>query len=183
MGDLVFQDCQDYYLQKPYHATYVRCENCGLLLQSPILPDVGVFYEAYPIHQEKSFIHRVMRQWVTDACYFYTSKFLASKKALTLLLYFGCGSGWFLDASRNPKLNLIGFEAEKSHAAHLSNVLGLPIYSDEKELLRDYEGTIDVVTMHFVLKHLTDLNKAFGVGQKLLKLNGLFYFIIPNIAS
>lgn len=117
------------------------------------------------------------------SCYFNTSKFLAAREGQALLLDFGCGDGWFLDASRNPKLNLIGFEAEKSHAAQLSKTLGLPIYGDEKELLRDYESKVDVVTMHFVLEHLTDLNKAFETVQRLLKPNGVFYFIIPNIAS
>jgi len=124
-----------------------------------------------------------MRQWVMGACYFHTDKFLAARKDPPVLLDFGCGDGWFLDASRDPNLKLVGFEANNSHAAHLAKTLKLPVYGDEQALLRDYEGKADVVTMHFVLEHLTDLNGAFETVQKLLKPDGIFYFIVPNVSS
>jgi predicted TPR repeat methyltransferase len=124
-----------------------------------------------------------MRQWVMSACYFHTNKFLADRKGTALLIDFGCGDGWFLDASRNANLKLVGFEVDRVHAIHLEKSLNLPIYSDEQTLLRDYKGKADVVTMHFVLEHLTDINRAFETVQKLLKPDGVFYFIIPNISS
>jgi SAM-dependent methyltransferase len=176
-------ECEDYYLQKPYRANYSRCNSCGLIQQSPIPADVASFYDAYPIHQKKSLLHRLMRQWVMSACYFHTNKLLADSKASALLIDFGCGDGWFLEASRNANLQLVGFEVDKAHAAHLEKILKLPIYSDEQTLLHDLEGKADVVTMHFVLEHLTDINRAFETVQRLLKPGGVFYFIIPNISS
>lgn len=179
----VFLDCEDYYLQKPYRTDYYRCGLCGMTQQSPIPTDVSRFYEAYPIHQKKGIFFRMMRQWIMGACYFDTRKVLAGKEVQSVLVDFGCGDGWFLDASRNPKLSLVGLESDPALASHLSKTLNLPVYSDEQTLLRDYEGKADVVTMHFVLEHLTDLNKAFATVSKLLKPDGILYFVIPNISS
>src|SRR5260221_9962796 len=116
----IFLDCKDYYLQKSYRASYFRCGSCGLIQQTPLPTDVASFYSDYPIHQKKSFLHRLMRQWVMGACYFHTLNFMAERNGPTLLLDFGCGDGWFLDASRNPNLTLVGFEADNAHAAHLA---------------------------------------------------------------
>lgn len=179
----VFLGCKDYYLQKAYRADYFRCGDCGLVQQSPLPADVSPFYDAYPIHKKKSLLHRLVRQLVMSASYFNTHKFLEEKKSPALLLDFGCGDGWYLDASRALNLTLIGFEANNKHADQLSKTLALPVYSDEQALLCDFEGKIDIVTMHFVLEHLTNLNVAFETVQKLLKPGGTFYFVIPNISS
>jgi len=179
----VLLDCEDFYLQKPYRANYYRCENCGMTQQSPIPADVSSFYEAYPIHQKKGAFFRLMRQWIMGACYFDTRKYLAKKEGPAVLVDFGCGDGWFLEASRNPKLSLVGLETDAALAMHLCKALNLPVYSDEQQLLHDHAGKVDVVTMHFVLEHLTDLDKAFATVSKLLKPDGVFYFVIPNISS
>lgn len=183
MATPFFLECKDYYLQKPYIANYFRCKECGLIQQSPIPIDVASFYDAYPIHQKKSLLHQLMRRWIMSACYFNTRKFLAERTSPALLLDFGCGDGWYLDASRAPSMNLVGFESNNAHAARLSKNLDLPVYSEMHTLLSDYEGKADIVTMHFVLEHLTDINKAFENVHKLLKPGGVFYFIIPNISS
>lgn len=177
-----YMECEDFYLQKPYKVNYYRCDECGLVQQSPVLSDVASFYEAYPIHQKKSLMHRLMRQWVMGGCYFQIRKFLAEKKQC-LLIDLGCGDGGFLDSARDPKLILVGFEVNKNHAENLSNLLKVPIYSDDQALLQNYEGRADVVTMHFVLEHLTNLNGAFDTVQRLLKPEGIFFFSVPNISS
>jgi predicted TPR repeat methyltransferase len=179
----IFSECKDYYLQKPYRANYVRCGGCGLIQQAPLPTDVASFYDDYPIHQKKSLVHNLMRQWVMGACYFQTRKFLAERNGPAVLLDFGCGDGWFLHSIRTQRLELIGFEANNEHAVSLSKTLELPVYGDENALLQVYEGRVDVVTMHFVLEHLTDLNRAFETVQRLLKPNGVFYFVIPHISS
>lgn len=179
----IFSECKDYYLQKPYRVNYSRCGDCGLMQQVPMPIDVASFYDAYPIHQQKSKAYQLMRRWIMGACYFDTRKFLGERRGPALLLDFGCGDGWFLDANRARTLKLVGFETDNDHAAHLAKTLDLPVYYDEQALLCEYENKIDVVTMHFVLEHLTDVNRAFETVHKLLKPNGVFYFVIPNISS
>jgi len=125
-----------------------------------------------------------MRKWIMSPCYFNTRKYLAQRKgSASILVDFGCGDGWFLDASRDPNMQLVGMESDADLASHISKDLNLPIYADEQMLLRDFAGKVDVVTMHFVLEHLTDINKAFDTVKRLLKPGGIFYFVIPNISS
>ena len=179
----VWADCKDYYLQKPLRVNYARCVSCGLIQQAPIPTDLSILYDAYPIHKKKSWLYRLMRSWVMGSCYFDTRGHIARSKKPALLLDFGCGDGWFLDKNQAKNLQLIGFEPDPGHAAQLSQVLRLRVYADERELLRDHEEMVDVVTMHFVLEHLTDINHAFQTVHRLLKPDGIFYFVIPNIGS
>lgn len=179
----VWSDCKDYYLQKPLRVSYARCVSCGLIQQAPIPADLAVLYGAYPIHKKKSWLYRLMRGWVMGSCYFDTRGSIRSFTKPALLLDFGCGDGWFLDENKERNLNLIGFEPNPAHAAQLSQELKLRVYADERELLRDHGGLVDVVTMHFVLEHLTDINHAFETVHRLLKPHGIFYFVIPNIGS
>lgn len=177
-----FLDCKDYFLNKPFRVDYYKCAGCGLIQQTPVPADVAPFYENYPVHQKKSPLFRMMRTWIMSACYFNT-KLIPKRSEPTLLIDFGCGDGWFLEANRGQGLNLVGYEVDQSLVDHLSKELQLPIYANEAELLRDYEGRVDVVTMHFVLEHLTDINNTFEIVRKLLKPGGIFYFAVPNISS
>jgi SAM-dependent methyltransferase len=175
-------DCKDYFLNKPFRVNYYKCDGCGLIQQVPIPLDVTPFYENYPVHQKKSTLFRLMRKLVMSACYFNVKSILRTSEP-PLLIDFGCGDGWFLEANRHPGVALAGFEVDQSLADHLSNELQLPVYANEAELLRDCEGRADVVTMHFVLEHLTDINHTFEIVRKLLKPGGIFYFAVPDISS
>ncbi len=176
------RNCKDYFLNKPFIVNYYRCNACGLIQQTPVPGDVKPFYENYPVHKRKSSVFRLVRTWVMSACYFNT-KSMAEKGDPTLLIDFGCGDGWFLDANRGRCSKLVGYEVDQGLADHLSKELQMPIYGNEVDLLRDCEGRADVVTMHFVLEHLTDINHTFGVVCRLLKPGGIFYFSVPNISS
>lgn len=175
-------DCKDYFLNKPFRVDYYKCDGCGLVQQAPVPVDVAPFYENYPVHEKKSTLFRLMRAWIMRACYF-DAKSIPKRSGSTLLIDFGCGDGWFLDANKGQGLDLAGYEVNQSLADHLSKELQLPIYANETELLRDCKERADVVTMHFVLEHLTDINHAFEVVRKLLKADGIFYFAVPNISS
>lgn len=175
-------DCKDYFLNKPFRVSYYRCGECNLVQQSPMPADVAPFYENYPVHRKKSPLFRFVRTSVMSACYFDT-KLVSKIDGPKLLVDFGCGDGWFLNASKDRGFELAGYELDQGLAEHLSKELQIPVYSDEGALLRDCEGRADVITMHFVLEHLTDMNHAFEVVRRLLKPGGTFYFTVPNISS
>jgi SAM-dependent methyltransferase len=175
-------DCEDYFLGKPFRVSYYKCEGCGLVQQTPVPADVTPFYENYPVHRKKSPLFRLVRTWVMRACY-YNMRLMPKTGESTLLVDFGCGDGWFLDANRRQGVELAGYEVDQGLADHLSKELQLPIYANEGELLRNCGGRADVVTMHFVLEHITDINHTFEIVGKLLKPNGIFYFAVPNISS
>lgn len=177
--ELFLKGCEDYYLRKPFKVDYLRCRQCGLVQQSPVPEDVSAFYEAYPVHQHKSAWHEWMRKAVMVPSYFD----IRSLKTGDVLLDYGCGDGWFLKSSKGKPIALVGFEKSTALAEALSDKLGLPVYSDPERLILDFEGRVDVITMHFVMEHLTDLAQAFLHVERLLKPGGIFFFTVPNLES
>ncbi len=171
----VHLDCQDHYLGKPWRVDYHRCQACALVQQSPLPADTTPFYDAYPVHGRKSALHRLMRRLVMAPVYF-TGK--ASRPG-EILLDFGCGDGWFLEAIASRGFERLGFEADPAHAMRLGQQLGVPVLSDLEELLARYTGTIDVLTQHFVLEHLPDLDEAFATAARLLRPGGLYFYVVP----
>lgn len=170
-------DCQDYYMQKPGRFDYYRCAACDLVQLFPIPKDLGVFYEAYQVHAKKSWLHETMRDRLMSKGYY-----LRPAEPRLRLLDFGCGDGWYLKAMKERGHDVAGFEANPAHAARLSSALGLPVFGELEEL-KQQAGTFDVVTMHFVVEHVTDLAGTFSVAHSLLKPGGQFYFMVPNIKS
>lgn len=118
-----------------------------------------------------------------SACYFSLKLRNSEKNIMKSLVDFGCGDGWYLSANRSRGFSLAGFEPHSKFTENLSCRLGIPIFSELKSLFEMHEDKTDVVTMHFVLEHLTNLNEAFETVNRLLKKGGIFYFVIPNIAS
>ena len=184
-GTLRFADCEDYYLKKPYRADYYRCADCELTQQAPVPSDVGGFYDAYPIHEKKSVLHRVMRAIVMRPSYFRIDRFMRRWKgeAPPVIVDFGCGDGWFLKECAAFDATRVGYELDPAVASHVAAELGVPVYSDEAAIVRDFGGKADLATMHFVVEHVTDLNRTFAVIAELLKPGGTFHFVVPNIGS
>jgi SAM-dependent methyltransferase len=147
--------------------------------QSPVPEDVSAFYEAYPVHQQKSAFYQWMRNLVMAPSYF---DFRSLRKGDVLLDY-GCGDGWFLESIKGKQITRVGFERSNAQAERLSSSLGVPVYSDSDRLISDFEGRVDVITMHFVVEHLTDLAQAFSHVERLLKPGGIFFFTVPNLES
>jgi len=176
---VVQANCRDYYLGKPLRVSYYRCLACGLVQQSPVPHDVSALYADYPIHTRKSFLHTLFRKLLLSSCYCDVE----GRPAGTVLLDYGCGDGSYLAAQRKLGLHLIGYEPGATHARQLRETLQLPVYSDVVELLREHAGSVDVLTMHFVVEHLTDLHAGFVHAHRLLRAGGLFYFIVPQIDS
>jgi SAM-dependent methyltransferase len=174
----VYSGCIDYYVGKPDRVDYRRCRKCGLVQQSPIPGDVSRFYEAYPVHAPKSLLHSIFRA-IKFANYWKGN----SSPAGSVLLDYGCGDGSYLATQRDSGLKLAGYEPSPAHAEAVASRLGVPVYSDVEKLSRDYAGKVDVLTMHFVLEHLTDLHAGFKRANELLRPGGTFYFLIPQIDS
>lgn len=173
------KSCADYYRGTTYKVDYVRCGKCGLVQLSHVPEDVSGFYEAYPVHTTKSALHKWIRALVMAPAYL--NPRLVERGAV--LLDYGCGDGWFLESCKEQRLSLLGFERSAPLANNLCKKTALPVYSDSQRLVSDFGGKVDVLTMHFVLEHLTDLAGAFRHVEKLLVPGGIFFITVPNIDS
>ena len=176
-GDLVVAQCQDFYMGKPGRFDYAACHACQLLQLTPIPPDVGIYYENYQVHSKKSLLHEVSRMVLMSGGYF------KGQVSNQRLLDFGSGDGWFLRRMLQAGASAEGFEFNASHAASLQAQLGCDIFSDRALLAEKRRSYYDIVTMHFVLEHLTDPLQAISIISQILKPGGRLYLIIPNIES
>lgn len=175
----LYTDCGDLYLGKPVRVDYVRCEECDLVQQSPVPEDVTSFYEAYPVHVHKSWLYDRARRIVMKQVYYDA----ASLSAGGLLLDYGCGDGSYLETLTGKHFELVGFEVDPVHAERLSHRLGIPVYSDGAALVAQYRNRVDVLTAHFVLEHVTDLDATFQRIGTLLCPGGTARIVVPNISS
>lgn len=167
----------DYFLPTGIRRDYVRCEACGLVQQHPLPSDVGPFYAGYPVHAGKSWLHDATRRIVMRPVYFD----LAKLRPENVLLDYGCGDGWFLDEARSHVAAAYGFEPVSAQAESVEKRVGVTVYSDEEKMSRELAGRVDVVTMHFVLEHLTDISGTITRLAALLKPGGVLRAVVPNL--
>lgn len=178
-ADTALDRCRDYYLGTPFVVDYRRCCACGLVQQHPRPEDTSVFYRDYPIHVKKGRIFSFFRRMLMRRAYF--PKWQVPKNGL--LLDYGCGDGWFLHDCRGAGADLAGFEPGQMHAQRLQRDLGIRVVSDSAELLDSFSGKVDVLTMHFVVEHVADLDGLFALASSLVRNDGVFFFTVPNFDS
>ncbi len=177
-GHPFLNQCKDYYLQKPIIVDYWQCSTCHLVQQYPLANETASFYENYPIHQKKNAIFNFFRQIVNGGLYFRPSTSVQPQ----LLLDYGCGDGFFLE-QLSPQYTTVGFEPSPEHALRLSKRLGIAIESNPEELKIKYKEKFDVITMHFVLEHVLDLDQVMIQCRETLKKGGQLYIVVPHIFS
>lgn len=170
--------CKDYYLQKPAVVDYWQCVKCQLVQQQPLPQDTSAFYENYPIHQKKGAVFNLFRRIVNGGLYFSMKR----DRQVQSLLDYGCGDGFFLE-QLNSQIQAVGFEPNDEHAKHLSQRLQKPVFSRFEDLQRKHQGQFDVITMHFVLEHVLDMDRTMTECRDLLAPEGLLYIVVPNIFS
>ena len=178
-GEPYLIQCKDYYLQKPVAVDYWQCLSCDLIQQSPLPADTGSFYEGYPIHQRKGALFNFFRRLVNGGLYFQGVRHL---RVQTLLDY-GCGDGFFLEQLADQVPEAMGLEPNDDHARRLSAHLQKPVFSRFEDVAKSYEGRIDVITMHFVLEHVLNLDQTLQECGRLLRPGGFVYLVVPNIFS
>lgn len=175
----LYTDCPDYYVGTPVRVDYVACAACGLVQQSAPADDMLPFYADYPVHEPSTPLVDWLRRLVTRGVYFDVP---SGSPHLTVVDY-GCGNGAYLKSMLGREFNLVGYEPAAEHADRLSQRLGLQIYSDVNRLVLDYSGRVDLVTMHFALEHVTDLDAVFSTLSALLRPGGLSRIVVPNVDS
>ena len=173
----VHRACRDLYLGTPFLTDYYRCNTCGLLQQFPVPRDVSSFYAGYPVHRRKSAVFGALRGLLMSRVYYRPAS------RVPVLLDYGCGDGSYLGQVGRPGRLTIGYEPDPAQAQAVNARVGVPVYSEVRELLRRHASTVDVVTMHSVLEHVTDLHGAFDLAARLLRPGGVLYVVVPQADS
>ncbi len=99
------------------------------------------------------------------------------------ILDVGCGWGAFLQNARQKGFEPIGIEITPDSVNFAREKLGLEVLSQPLEEVDFPPGSFVVVTMLHVLEHLPYPQKALRKVYEILKPEGLFCGIVPNIES
>ncbi len=103
-----------------------------------------------------------------------------------LIMDLGCGAGVFLEeASSLGWTSCIGVDANERYSLSYKNVPGIQYIQTTFESLdmNKLGSNYDCISMWNVLEHIYDLNTIVSVIKKLLKINGLFFIMVPNVES
>jgi SAM-dependent methyltransferase len=176
----VLRGCRDLYLQCDGEFDYVRCASCGVIQLDPVPPTMAEYYRSYPVHRRKSSVFSYVRSLCVRHAYYSVARAAAQPQTI---VDFGCGDGWYAEHVAGQGHRVAAYETDPQHASTLSGRLGIQVFSELDNLLQEYSGRCDIVTMHFVVEHLRDPLEAFRIAKALLKPRGIWYFIIPNINS
>ena len=98
------------------------------------------------------------------------------------LLDIGCGTGDFLEVSKNHGWQISGVEPNKEAREIAAKKTNSTIY--DIPALNDFEAnSFDVITLWHVLEHLPDLEMHIKLFNHLLKPEGLLIIAVPNYKS
>lgn len=99
------------------------------------------------------------------------------------LLDIGCGTGEYLLAADEKGFDVTGIDIDKSITNFVSNkynfnMINSLLYEETFE-----ESTFDVVVLSHVAEHLENPNKMIAIIHKILKPDGFFLMLSPNVNS
>ena len=170
--------CADVYLGTAFVVDYASCQHCGLVQQNPVPEATAAFYPtSYPMHHSRGRMFKFARKLLIRGCYFDPQWSDRDK----VLLDFGCGDGSYLESIQARVGRRIGFEAAPEQARQVAVHLGISATSEHDDRVTVPDASVDIVTAHFVIEHLTDLNATFAYWRRVLKPGGRLHVGVPDI--
>lgn len=110
-------------------------------------------------------------------------KVISTYKQGGAILDIGCSSGAFLSMMISPSWKLFGIEMEESTAQRARKATGAQVFVGEATAAPFSPGSFDVITSFDVLEHVYSPRQFLGKVRDWLKPGGIFYAMMPNIAS
>ncbi|MGA8273699.1 MAG: class I SAM-dependent methyltransferase [Candidatus Sulfotelmatobacter sp.] len=99
------------------------------------------------------------------------------------LLDMGCSSGGFLSTMKGPAWDLYGVEMEESTAERARTSTGAKVFVGDAVAAPFLPASFDVITCFDVLEHVYSPRQFLAKSLEWLKPGGIFYAMMPNIAS
>ena len=167
--------------------TTVRfCDNCGHL-QTDELNDLKTFYaEEYEINLNSAEEDQLYA--IIDKIPVYRSEHQANvllKKVKlsngTRVLDYGCAKSQTLKnvMAKNSNINPFFYDVTDKYISFWESLAPNENWSTHTPNPA-WRGTMDVVLSFYALEHVADLHEALDNIKKMLKVGGIFYFLVPN---
>jgi 2-polyprenyl-3-methyl-5-hydroxy-6-metoxy-1,4-benzoquinol methylase len=182
-----FLRCKDFTVS---HGTFriSKCQSCELLITTPRPADneLGNYYlsDNYVSHTNKSTsfldrIYRVSRYFTLRWKFNLVQKYIPPNVSHFKLLDYGCGTGDFLNTSKQRGAIVAGYEPSPQARAIANQKTETEIYSQ----LNQINGTYQAITLWHVLEHIPDLNDILNKLQSHVEKNGIIFIAVPNPES
>ncbi|MBE0410916.1 MAG: class I SAM-dependent methyltransferase [Anaerolineales bacterium] len=170
-------------------STFVRCKQCGLVLQNP-RPNIEEMSFHYPPEYDSytTALNNNQTPWLLQKAYRYgiekRGRIVRNHKKSGRLLDIGCATGVFLAGMKvHPEWELIGVEINKQAAEIAREQNQLNVVHGTLEDAGFPSEFFDAVTMWDVLEHLHDPSSSLKEIHRILKPDGVLVFRVPNLNS
>ena|ERR1035437_9218394 len=186
-----FLSCIDYTVSRETFKV-VQCDACGFRFTNP-RPDekeIGKYYQAqeYISHSDTSKglvnkLYQIVRNHTIKQKVKLINRLTKSQKSkVKSILDIGCGTGEFLNASKENGWNITGIEPSeiaRKNAKQKYNLVPLP----QEKLFEIDEKKFNVITLWHVLEHVHQLYKTIEQINKILVDDGVLIIAVPNCDS
>lgn len=176
------------FFLKRYGLEIWRCNNCSHRFLNPRVK-FDKACELYADDKTASDIYlQPLQKDIDRDKYLYGLNIIKqlSPPSQNLIMDLGCGAGVFVEeASKFGWHSCIGVDSNERYSNHYQNIQGVQYLQSTFESL-DYENlgsNYDCITMWNVLEHIYDLKMIIFSIKKLLRKDGLFFVMVPNIES
>ena len=164
---------------------FVKCENCGLVFQSPRIPfeKVVKFYpsESYwgrdVTKKRKTKELNKEREWA----YGFVYKEVFSRINKGAILDIGSGLGLFLSKFKDKGWEVLGTDISSDVAGFSQKVFGVKVLLGDVVDMDLPKKHFDIVSMNSVLEHVYSPRKTLKKAAEVLKENGLLVLVLPNV--
>jgi 2-polyprenyl-3-methyl-5-hydroxy-6-metoxy-1,4-benzoquinol methylase len=166
----------------------VKNETLGYLETKP-QPSIEKLPDYYK--SEDYISHTDSKRNLFEKAYHFVKK-IALKRKLNLinsysdkkgrLLDVGCGTGDFLEFSKQNGWSILGIEPNDEARLIANKKTNNSVYKSD-HLLNLQHNSFDIITLWHVLEHLPNLDEHIAVFRRLLKRNGTLIIAVPNYRS
>ena len=180
-----YVSCKDYTVSQEIFSLQ-QCDHCGFVLTNPRPEEAELvkYYQspAYISHTDSSKqlidrVYKTARSFTLKWKYRLLIQHTLTKP--TSVLDYGCGTGSFLNMSKEHGLHIAGVEPAENARAIAKEQTGTDIASEIKNI----KGSFDVITLWHVLEHVVHLNETVKHLKNRLNQNGTIFIAVPNLRS
>lgn len=175
--------------------TYRRCSACGMVFMDRCGPppqDYGAayFFDEYKKQYGKTYLEDfpALKKY-GERRLAIIKTLLEKQSAVTAprLLDIGCAYGPFLEAAREAGFTSEGMDPSEDAVRYVRSRLGLPAFQgffpDDVPGGESRNGAYRVITLWYVIEHLTALRKALAGINRLLEDGGVLAFSTPSFGG
>ena len=183
---------RDYLHEIAGEFNVVRCPGCRLILTNPILAEAEIAryypedYQPYGFNRKKIERQVKFKKHLPLLFHLIDSHeyFVPDLKKPARILEIGSGGGSFLFEYRlnHPNHYICASDFNEEVVEKLEN-RGFEAFVSNLKDIPGESNFYDLVFGWMVLEHVHDINRALGEIRRVLKVDGLFCFSIPNAGS